>query len=317
MMRGMDIFPGLTIEKASFGSRRLSGPWSISVEAGPESHLYVVLGHGAWFQAPTVLTKPLWCPPGSSLSAAPRVPHIWSSDLDQPLTPPFPEFPLEDVHLRTKIAADDSATTFLVGRAPIERLRVLVAWTPLIYIPPHEPQMRRILGYLARIERLLHDRKKSFATRAAILRFCEILVFETTRYWMKNDPNHLAYPLIGVQEPHIFNALKALHARLDHPWTTEALAKEANLSRSAFVARFRKFTGRAPLRYLRLVRLRTAPLLMRREKATLAEIAYAVGYSSEASFIRAFNREFKMTPSEFKRRYMTQWEEAGALTASP
>jgi hypothetical protein len=63
----------------------------------------------------------------------------------------------------------------------------------------------------------------------------------------------------GLNDPAIGRALAALHARLDHAWTVEALAKEAALSRSVFSARFADLVGEAPMSYLNRWRLNARP----------------------------------------------------------
>jgi AraC-like DNA-binding protein len=299
----LDAFPGFALERTLFGSARFAEPWSVSLAPNSESHCYVVLGKGAWFHAPAVHPHPIWCTPGSSMSVAPEKAHSWRSDLDVPLGNVLDEFPIRSSRLPTNIGPGEMQTTILVGRAPIWSLHFFVVDVPIIFIPADAiPEMTRILAYLEQIDDFLRSQETDIAARAAVLRLSEILVYETMRYWMKTAPNSLAYPMIGVADPHIFRALRTFHRQLERNWTTDELARIANLGRSVFIARFKKITGRTPRDYMRYVRLRMAPLLMRDPKRSLGDIADAVGYGSEASFIRAFSREFQMTPGEFQRR---------------
>ncbi len=52
--------------------------------------------------------------------------------------------------------------------------------------------------------------------------------------------------------------------------------------------RFRTVRGRAPMAYLSAWRLELTARELRRTDASLAEVAGAVGYGSEASFSKAF-----------------------------
>ncbi|CDX14038.1 Putative AraC-like transcription regulator (fragment) [Mesorhizobium sp. ORS 3324] len=69
----------------------------------------------------------------------------------------------------------------------------------------------------------------------------------------------------------------AVHEEPPRPWTVEALANLAGLSRSAFVARFLEVVGQMPLRYLAAWRLDLAADQLRAGVARIGEIALTVG----------------------------------------
>src|SRR5690606_10591181 len=95
-------------------------------------------------------------------------------------------------------------------------------------------------------------------------------------------------------------ALSALHAGVARPWTTDQLADEALLSRSAFAERFARTLGVPPMTYLTRWRMLVAAQKLRESRASIARIAAEVGYESESSFTRAFCREMQMTPGAFR-----------------
>jgi hypothetical protein len=53
--------------------------------------------------------------------------------------------------------------------------------------------------------------------------------------------------LPALADPQIGAVLKAMHERVEHPWTVKALATQAGMSRSAFALRFKELIGQAPL----------------------------------------------------------------------
>lgn len=117
--------------------------------------------------------------------------------------------------------------------------------------------------------------------------------------------------LRGLSDAEIGEALRLMHQRPAHRWTVAELAESLSISRSAFAARFKAVTGRPPLDYLTWWRLyRAAARLRRRDGATLAKVAREAGYDSDASFSKAFRREFGMPPGDVRR-------EAAAQNASP
>ena len=69
-----------------------------------------------------------------------------------------------------------------------------------------------------------------------------------------------------------------MHARIDHGWSIEQLAKIAALSRSAFFERFTRLVGVAPMEYLLAWRMEIAKALLRDDELAVSEIAERVGY---------------------------------------
>jgi AraC-like DNA-binding protein len=104
--------------------------------------------------------------------------------------------------------------------------------------------------------------------------------------------------LPALADPQIGAALKAMHERVEHPWTVRALATEAGMSRSAFALRFKELIGQAPLEYLTEWRMHKAGRLLRENGRKLFEVATAVGYDSGGAFHKAFKRVLGVTPGE-------------------
>ena len=68
------------------------------------------------------------------------------------------------------------------------------------------------------------------------------------------------------------------------------------------MSRFTSLVGMPPIRYLTVWRLQTANLNLRESTKSIAQLAHAVGYSSEGAFSRAFKREFGMSPAHWRDR---------------
>ena len=84
-------------------------------------------------------------------------------------------------------------------------------------------------------------------------------------------------------------------------WTTDELAQAVGLSRSAFAERFTSLVGMPPMRYLTRWRLQLAAVRLRESPRSLGQIAYDVGYESEAAFSRAFKSTFGTTPGDWRQ----------------
>jgi len=74
------------------------------------------------------------------------------------------------------------------------------------------------------------------------------------------------------------------------------------MSRSAFAERFTSLVGQPPMQYLALWRMHVAAQRLREGRGSVAQIAFAVGYESEAAFSRAFKRQFGTSPGIWRRQ---------------
>jgi len=137
---------------------------------------------------------------------------------------------------------------------------------------------------------------------AALLgKLAELLFVEGVRRYVAALPEGQTGWLAGLRDRMVGRALALLHARVAHPWTTEELAQEVGLSRSAFAERFTGLVGVPPMRYLANWRLQLAAVRLRESAAATAQIASEVGYESDAAFNRAFKRAFGTTPAAWRR----------------
>ena len=96
-------------------------------------------------------------------------------------------------------------------------------------------------------------------------------------------------------------ALSIIHARYAEELEVEGLAREAGVSRTVLGERFTELIGEPPMRYCARWRMRMAANMLRDGKENTANIAYAVGFNSEAAFNRAFKREYGEPPATWRR----------------
>jgi AraC family transcriptional regulator len=96
--------------------------------------------------------------------------------------------------------------------------------------------------------------------------------------------------------------LAFIDANLDRDLTLEELAREACLSAFHFARSFKAATGTSPHRYLLQRRIDHAKaLLSDRTPLSLAEVALACGFSSQAHFSTSFKQATGVSPSLFAR----------------
>ena len=107
--------------------------------------------------------------------------------------------------------------------------------------------------------------------------------------------------LRGLGDERLARALKQMHARIDHSWTVDQLARIAALSRSAFFERFTRMVGMAPMEYLLGWRMEIAKEMLVDNELTVSQIAERVGYGSTSAFSVAFGRHVGQPPSHYAK----------------
>jgi AraC-like DNA-binding protein len=149
------------------------------------------------------------------------------------------------------------------------------------------------------------------AGRLALLtKLSEALFVETLRRWMGALPPEQTGWLAGARDAIVGRSLALLHREPSRRWTIDMLARDAGASRTTIAERFTHYLGEPPMTYLARWRLQLGARLLATTQQSVLEIAGRVGYESEASFNRAFRRQYGLPPGRYRR-------DAGAVTSAP
>lgn len=101
--------------------------------------------------------------------------------------------------------------------------------------------------------------------------------------------------LAGLSHPKLALALNAMHAIPARPWRLESLAELAHMSRSSLAALFHSTLKITPGDYLLQWRMCVAQDALRRGR-TLSQVQAETGYTSAATFTRAFKAHAGVAP---------------------
>jgi len=91
-------------------------------------------------------------------------------------------------------------------------------------------------------------------------------------------------------------------SHLDEDLSVERLASHAGISPRHFSRSFTKALGTPPAAYIKRLRLDAGRSLLA-EGLGLARVAAATGFKTTDGFSRAFEREFQVLPSEYRKRF--------------
>jgi len=138
-------------------------------------------------------------------------------------------------------------------------------------------------------------------SETVLAKLSELLFVEAVRRYAETLPEGQTGWLAGLRDHHVARALALLHGDMSRSWTVDELGREVGLSRTALAERFTHLIGVAPMRYLASWRMQVAAQELRNRGTSLAEVATAVGYESEAAFSRAFKKAFGTAPATWRR----------------
>jgi transcriptional regulator GlxA family with amidase domain len=94
-----------------------------------------------------------------------------------------------------------------------------------------------------------------------------------------------------------------IEASLGADWTVEAMAESCAMSERNFARQFQKTVGCTPRLYVERRRLERARAILEASATHIDTVARDAGYSGARQFGRAFQREFGVSPSDYRRRF--------------
>jgi AraC-like DNA-binding protein len=152
------------------------------------------------------------------------------------------------------------------------------------------------------IRHCVSDLELQQAGRLAVLaKLAEALFVETLCRYMDELPAERTGWLAGARDAKVGQALALLHRDPARAWTLPDLARASGTSRTVLAERFTQLMGESPLAYLARWRLQLGARRLLTTNRKVVQVAYDVGYESEAAFNRAFRRAFGAPPARYRR----------------
>ncbi|NOX51436.1 MAG: AraC family transcriptional regulator [Gammaproteobacteria bacterium] len=258
--------------------------------------LYRVDSGEAWFSHPT-LTECLHLVAGDIVLVMDGAPHSLRTTLHQPAGQVVPLRDLESLN-QPRGLSPPSHTSLLVGSADLETRYGSRVAPPIVHVPITFEKQNPMIFAVAEII-ALHVSNAESGSYGVLRRLSEVLSIEVARFSLArtNSPDTW---LASYGDKPISKALDIIHADITCDWELATLAASVGLSRSVFAARFTKLIGTPPKKYVRELRLFHAARLLVENQHSVGQVAFEAGYLSEASFNRAFSKQFGVTPGKYQ-----------------
>jgi AraC-like DNA-binding protein len=293
----------LRMDGAFYCRSELSAPWGLALPPMPGYvWFHVVISGGLRLETPGRAAEAL---AAGELALVPHgTGHVLRSGEHAP-APGILELERERVGDRYEVlrhGGGGAATTLMCGAVRLEHpaARNLIHALPASILlgagAPGAESIHTTLRLLAAEAR--HPRPGG---EAVITRLADIIVVQAIRAWIDTDPAARTGWLGALRDPHIGRAIALIHNEPARAWTVASLAAELAMSRSAFAARFTQLVGEPAMQYVTTWRMHLALAALHDGDATIAQLADALGYRSEAAFARAFKRVIGTSPGAVRR----------------
>jgi AraC-like DNA-binding protein len=296
-----EVLADLRLSGLAYGYCEMGSPWGVEFSAQSEARLHFVISGRCWLQI--IGSDWIALNPGDVVLLPQGAAHLLANRPGS-RTRPLESFPITQIGDRThELKFGGTATKNVLVCCVI---RVDDPSThPLLKLMPATLVLRRagiedpmLIFMLNAIGAEIRQRRIGAAT--LLTNFADIVFTKVVRLWLEsNEVDNIGW-LAGIRDPQLGSALAAIHRSPGKRWTLAKLAATAGASRSHFAAKFASVLGVPPAQYLAHWRMQVAKDLLRRGNIRISEVAYHLGYESEASFSRAFKRILGVAPSKIK-----------------
>jgi len=107
----------------------------------------------------------------------------------------------------------------------------------------------------------------------------------------------------SLDQQFIAHAIEIVEAHMADPdFSVEQLSDEMGVHRAQLYKKLQHLTGKSPLQFVRILRLKRGKQLLEQSGLYVSEVAYQVGFNSPRIFSKYFKEEFGVTPKDFTSR---------------
>ena len=141
--------------------------------------------------------------------------------------------------------------------------------------------------------------------RLRMKRLIELTAKGATRTLVEPEPE--AIKITPLDEIFIEKAMKYVSDNLDSSQlSVEDLSDHLGMSRVRLYKKIKQITGKTPIEFIRIIRLKRAAQLLRESQLNVSEVAYQTGFNNPKVFSKYFKEEFGILPSLYQEKEGTE-----------
>ena len=108
---------------------------------------------------------------------------------------------------------------------------------------------------------------------------------------------------VTMDEKLIADAVRIIEENMGDPnFSVEVLSDKLNMHRTNLYKKLQALTGKTPLQFIRLMKMKRGKQLLSRGNVLVSQVAYEVGFNDPKKFAKYFKEEFGILPSEYVRQ---------------
>ena len=145
---------------------------------------------------------------------------------------------------------------------------------------------------------------KPFNLEILLLRIRKLLMWTLKNHdkFKTRDISPSEITISSLDEQLIEKAIRIVEENMDNSeFSVEELSAQIGMSRSGLYKKLMQITGKSPLEFMRILRLKRGRKLLEGSQMNISQISYQVGLSPK-QFAKFFKEEFGYLPSEYKKK---------------
>ena len=125
------------------------------------------------------------------------------------------------------------------------------------------------------------------------------------REFIKRDIAPSEITVSSLDEQLITKAIQVVEDNMSNSdFSVEDFSAAVGMTRSHLYKKLMAITGKSPLEFIRIIRIKRGRSLLEQGRTNISEVAYRVGFSTPSYFSSSFREYFGMTPKEFVSKYI-------------
>ncbi|HEY9066602.1 MAG TPA: AraC family transcriptional regulator [Burkholderiaceae bacterium] len=304
-----EVFAAMRVADALYARLEAGAPWGLSTRRVDGTTRFGLMLRGScWLTLddPAHAHEPIALVAGDCFVIPQGLPYSLRDDLASP-TVNCVDVVRANLGGSVVLGGSGVASTVISGWFTFDALGaapLLELLPPLLHIRMEHQRTQLLQASLQLLA--METAQRGLGSGLIVSRLADIIFMQAVRAHIETlDPEADPGWLAALADRRLGAALSRLHQDVAAPWTVDALAAAAGMSRSAFALRFKEKIGQSPLDYLTRWRMFRAAQALRGSDRPLVEIASSVGYESEAAFNKAFKRTTGSAPGTYRRTMRT------------
>ncbi|MCC6460773.1 MAG: response regulator [Saprospiraceae bacterium] len=128
---------------------------------------------------------------------------------------------------------------------------------------------------------------------------------EAARHFVSVQPQEIA--ITSLDEQLVARAVGIVEQNISNAeFSVEELSHALAMSRMYLYKKLLAITGKTPIEFIRVIRLKRAAQLLEKSQLTVAEVAYKVGFNNPKYFSRYFRDEYGLLPAAYQKRFKSK-----------